>query len=198
MKKRELFLLITALIIWTNPLTAQEVTLDIQPDFELTIDGTSNIHDWSANATEMDGQLVLDGFDGSLSTLSPEQFISLSLTIPVEDLDSGSRGLNRNLHNNLNESDWPIISFELNRVTEITQTDSGTVISAVGVITAAGEPNEVTMTVTAMTNSDGSIQFTGTQPLTMTGFEIDPPTALLGTVRARDEFSVIFSVKFNN
>lgn len=193
-----LFFSLVVMLFATSSLMAQNSTFTIQPGYELTVDGSSNIHDWHADATSIEAELVLSGFNGSLESLTSNAFESLSMTIPVEDLDSGSRGLDRNLRNNLNADDFPNITFELSEVTSVEQSGDGLLITAEGSVTAAGSAHPVVMTVNATVDSEGGLQFSGTQPLKMTDFNIDPPTALLGTVRAADEFSVIYSVVFDN
>ncbi|PWN05074.1 YceI family protein [Rhodohalobacter mucosus] len=176
----------------------QERTLTVQGTPQMKIDGTSNIRDWDADITEMDATLVLqDGDELSLETLTPESFKSLEITIPVEHIESGSRGLTKNIHKYLKEDDYPNITFTLSRITDIVRENGTALITAEGVITAAGKENPATMTVTASMNPDGSINFSGEQQLLMTSFDIDPPTAILGTVRADDEFLVLYDVSFN-
>lgn len=43
--------------------------------------------------------------------------------------------------------------------------------------------------------NDDSWQFEGTQKLLMTDYGIDPPTALMGTMRTGNEITVAFTVK---
>lgn len=195
---------IIALFVLSGSLFAQEVqedqdrTLTIQGIPQMKIDGTSNIRDWDAEVTEMEATLVMQDEDEvSLETLTPESFKSLEITIPVESIESGSRGLTNNIHKYLKEKDYPNITFRLDSISDIVRENETALITAEGVITAAGKENPATMTVTASMNPDGSITFSGEQELLMTSFDIDPPTAIMGTVRARDEFVVIYNVTFN-
>jgi hypothetical protein len=189
---------ITAILFLSGSLIAQELTLTIQGVPQMKIDGDSNVRSWDADVKKADARLVFEGVENlSLETITPESFKSMSITIPVEEIDSGTRGLTRNIHKYLKEDDFPNITFNLNRVTNIEVTDDTALITAEGVINAAGKDQTVTMTVTASMNPDGSVNFSGEQELLMTSFDIDPPTAIMGTVRARDEFKVIYSVNFN-
>jgi len=175
----------------------QERTLTVQGTPQMKIDGTSNIRDWDADITEMNATLALqDGEELSLETLTPESFKSLEITVPVGSIESGSRGLTKNIHKYLKEDDYPTITFRLDRITDIVRENDTAIITAVGVINAAGKDNTTIMTVTASMNPDGSINFSGEQELLMTNFDIDPPTAIMGTVRARDEFVVLYDVAF--
>ncbi|MEX2601172.1 MAG: YceI family protein [Balneolaceae bacterium] len=187
---------ILLLFLSLGTLFAQEVTLDLVTGSELTIDGTSNIRDWDATTTTLDAELILAGAETTLQSLSPEQFISLTLSLPVESLDSGTRGLNNNMHKYLKSDVQPNIRFELGEISEITQTDNGITLTATGTVFVAGESIEVTMSVDAATNSEGEWVFSGSQPLKMTDFGISPPTAVFGTVRAVDDVTILYNIRF--
>jgi polyisoprenoid-binding protein YceI len=178
---------------------AQDVTLNVQDNYEMRLDGEANVRSWDAEITDLSGSLVLTELEERrIENLTAESFKEMSLTIPVESLDSGSGGLDKNMHKYLKEKDYPNITFSLTEVTSIEAQEDGTaLITANGVVNAAGKNHDITMNVTAKINDDGSINFTGEQELLMTSFDIDPPTAVFGTVRARDEMLISFNVNFN-
>gem|GEM_PF-413533 len=189
--------LVTILFL-TGSLFAQDVTLNIQGTPQITIDGDSNVRSWDADVKSVSADLVLTNIENiTLDNITAESFKSMTITMPVESIDSGSRSLTRNIKNYLKEDDHPNITFTLNRVTDIQIENDSAIITAEGVINAAGKDHTVTMNVNASMNPDGSINFNGEQELLMTSFDIDPPTAVMGTVRARDEFKVIYNVNFN-
>lgn len=188
---------ILTLFIVTGSLFAQDVTLTLAPDHEIVIDGTSNARDWDATVGSVDAEFRLSGYNGStLDDLEPEHFEILNLQIPVESIESDSRGLTRNIQKYLKGDDHPHISFELNSVNEIQRNGNTATLTAEGIVTAAGKNYPVEMTVNAEIGSNGSFIFSGQQDLKMTSFDIDPPTAMFGAIRARDEFSVIYKVTF--
>jgi polyisoprenoid-binding protein YceI len=163
----------------------------------MKIDGDSNVRSWDADVKRVEGTLVLqDAGNFSLGSLTAESFKEMRLRMPVESIDSGNRGLTRNIHSYLKEGEHPDITFTLNRITGIEKQNGSALITAEGVVNAAGKDHPVAMNVTARMNDDGSINFRGEQTLLMTSFDITPPTAVMGTVRARDEFKVIYSVNF--
>lgn len=189
---------LAAFLLISGSLFAQDRTLTVQGTPQMKIDGDSNVRSWDADITSMNATLVLQNVEElSLENLTPESFKNMEITIPVEGIDSGSRGLTNNIHKYLKGKDYPNITFKLDRITDIVRENGTALVTAEGVINAAGKDNMVTMTVTASMNDDGSINFSGEQDLLMTSFDIDPPTAVLGTVRARDEFQIIYNVNFN-
>lgn len=177
---------------------AQDMTLNLQGTPEMHINGDSNVKSWDAAVNEVSGTLTLQNIETiSAESLTAETFKNLTLTVPVESIESGSGGLTNNIHKYLKEDDHPNITFELSEITNISQQNGSLLITALGVVNAAGNDNTVEMVVTANIQN-GSIQFTGEKQMLMTDFDIDPPTAVFGTIRSKDEFVVSFDVTFSN
>ncbi len=177
---------------------AQDVTLNIQGQPQMHIDGEANVRSWDAAVEQVEGRLVMAQVEEmTLENMTPDLFKEMTLTIPVKSIESGSGGLTRNIHKYLNADDHPNITFTLNEVNEIEVQGESALITATGTINANGVDQEVTMQVTASLNADGSVNFQGEQDLLMTSFNIEPPTAVFGTVRARDEMVISYNVNFN-
>lgn len=176
---------------------AQDMTLKLQETPEMHINGDSNVKSWDAAVNEVNGTLTLQNIETiSAESLTAETFKNLTLTIPVKSIESGSGGLTSNIHKYLKQKNYPNITFELNDVTNIAQQNGSLLITAQGVVNAAGKDTPVEMIVTANVQN-GSIQFSGEKQLLMTSFDIDPPTAVFGTIRSKDEFAVSFDVTFS-
>lgn len=194
--------IIAALFIFSFlaiPGIAQQTSFQLQSDSSVRVDGDSNVRSWGADAETVSGSLTLNNVtDFSLENLTPESFGSLEMAILVESLDSGTRGLNRNMYGYLKSEDHPEITFTLNEVTEVSVTNGQASVVASGIVNAAGVNHPVTMTALAEISSDNSIRFTGEHEMLMTNFDIDPPTAVFGTVRSVDEIAITFDVKFSN
>lgn len=175
-----------------------DTQLTLEPGYEMKIDGSANVRDWDADITTINATFVLSGFDfSSVESLTPDHFKTMELSIPVEDIDSDSRRLTRNLQGYLKVDEHPTITFNMNEVDSVTVEGNEAKITARGIVNAAGVDHETTMNVTATLN-DGTITFSGAQDLLMTDFNIDPPTAVMGTIRARDEITIIYRLTFSN
>lgn len=193
---------LTALLVFTFislPAAAQQTSFQLQDSSTLRVDGDSNVRTWGADAETISGSLTLNSAgDLSLEALTPQNFESLELSVLVEDLDSGTRGLTRNMHDYLNSDDHPEITFILQEVTDITTEGSQASIVAKGVINAAGADHQVTLNTVAEITSNNTLRFTGEHEMLMSDFGIDPPTAVFGTVRSADEIVITFNVIFSN
>ena len=194
--------IITFLILFATVQLAEaqnsDIQLTLEPGYEMKIDGDANVRSWDADITTIDANFVLSEFDFSnLESLTPGHFKTMELSIPVEDIDSDSRRLTRNLQGYLKIDEHPTITFNMSEVESVTVEANEATIIAKGIVNAAGVDHETTMNVTATLN-DGTITFSGSQDLLMTDFNIDPPTAVMGTIRARDEISIIYTLTFSN
>lgn len=194
--KKWLPTLLTSLIL-SNLTIAQDVTFTLTEVTEFKIAGDSNLRTWDADITDIEAELVLTGTDElSLENLTAENIESINIAIAVAGIDTDTARLTTNLRNYLKGSDFPHITFSLNDVHSIDYQTDKAVITADGTITAAGVEKAVTLSVDSYVNANGSIRFKGVKDMLMTDFEIDPPTALLGTVRADNEIQILFDVTF--
>ena len=103
--------------------------------------------------------------------------------------------MDSNLYKALKADDTPEISYILGtfEVVPSAAKDSFTV-KAVGALTIAGTEKTVNMDVTAARQADGSILAEGALPLLMTDFGVNPPRALLGTLRTDNKITVKFTL----
>ena len=187
-----------ALLLVGSAAAAQAPSLKLAPEYQMRIEGTSNLRDWGADIKQMEVELVLrDSTAYAPADLRPEHFKKMTLRIPVEGISSGTRGLTGKIHKYLKKKKHPFITFTLDHVTSVEHQGDAALITAQGVINAAGKDQVVTLRVTAITDESGRLCIAGTQPLAMTGFDIKPPTAVFGTIKAKDEFAVRFNLSFN-
>lgn len=183
-----MYKLITTLILSLSftAVFAQNYTL-VQEESEVMVIGTSNVHDWEAPAEEFSGVAEIEVADDSLVSIS-----SLNFTVVAEEINSGKGGMDKRIDDALKVKKHPEVSFELSEIAEI----SNGVLNAKGTLTIAGVTKEVQMEVNYQLLPDGSILFEGTQNIDMTEYEVDPPTAMFGTIKAGEKVDVKFSTKF--
>ena len=198
MKKTIIYTFTLLLLFLFSSAVAQDITLNLTEIQEFKIDGDSNVKKWEADITEAEGTIIFTSIeDFSLGSFSSEVFKSMTISIPVSGIESDSGGLTKNMHKYLKDKDHPVITFNLTEITAVELNANKATITANGVVNAAGVEQCVTMSVDALVNENGSVTFSGTQDLLMTSFNIDPPTAVFGTIRARDEIVILYSVTFS-
>ena len=165
------------------------------------IDGTSNIHDWYGVTEQIEGWIKVPGQwlddDDDGWRLEPavewdDAHATISVRIPVESLEGNRRGLASNMHDALDASDHPYITFEFDGpATEAPTVSGSSATSAItGDLTVSGVTRPVDLELHVDQPSNDRLRIRVDEPLTMTMFDIDPPTALLGMARAADEIDV--------
>lgn len=173
---------------------AQAFDLESAKIEEFLLKEDSNVRKWDAFIQQAEGKLTFFGLEVmDLDLLSCENFYSLTLTIPVNQITSKNSLLIRNTHNKLKVNEFSSITFSLGEVISITK-EQNRYITALGTIVAAGYSHHVNLLGTAEITTDGNWRFSGTNDMLMTDFNITPPTAILGIFRLHDEILVRFNV----
>ena len=160
----------------------------------ITINGTSNIHAYTASTTTVRvtrAQLAsgLEGPDFWANALKPGGFEMFQVTIPAETLTSPREGLDANMHKALKVSDHPDIVFRLLRF-EPRNGPAGA-LRGIGVLKIAGVAREVALDITTE-RKESTLCVHGQVQLLMTDFGITPPVAMLGMLKTDPKVTVTF------
>lgn len=169
-------------------IVAQKYTLSAT-ESKLEVLGTSSLHDWEEVATEMTGSAIINLDNGQ------PDIESLKFNVPVKALKSDHGGMDKNTYEALKSNKHPNIYYELKEVKSIEKNGQDYSLKTSGNLTIAGETKNIEMTVTSKT-AGNTISFSGKVNIKMTDFKVDPPTALLGTVKTGDDITIQFNTKF--
>lgn len=180
-----------ALTTWSWAATVQYET--VRDETWVEVEGDSTLHAWSARSTEptAESKLAMDPAWWD-ATVAEGDTVDLKLTfhLPAASLTSGRRSLDRVMHDALLAGDYPEISYRLTAATvrEVRE-DESRVLLLEGEYTCAGVtlPAE---TEVVIRRSGEQLVIEASRDMLMTDFEIDPPRAMLGAVRAADEVTV--------
>lgn len=156
----------------------------------LRVDGTSNLHDWDLKAENQKGKITVEMADGKVTAIK-----DLQLSVVAESLKSGKSGMDKNTYKALKTNQHKEITFKLTKVNSINCTGSTCKVSLSGNLTIAGTSKPVDMTFN-MTSTSSNITLTGNKKMKMTTFNVEPPTAMFGTITTGDEIDVVFKSVF--
>jgi polyisoprenoid-binding protein YceI len=185
------FLLISTLaILFVAEVQAQEFYKLQTNNSKLVVTGTSTIHDWEMEATDFYAETLLKIEGNTVSEISQIEFNS-----PVEGLQSGKRVMDSKAHDALKEKKFPEVKFVLNKNGEVNF--SGNNGKVTGLLTIAGKTKEVQLNVDLDVLSAQQFKVSGQAPVKMSDFGIDPPTAVMGTIKTGDDVVVKFDFEFN-
>ena len=125
------------------------------------------------------------------------------LKIPVESFDCRHSRMNRDMYEALKSDTYDHITFEFEDAEALV--DDGSVPGSLfedgyqpfrirGVLNVAGVDRDVELIARGRTEDEGRYRIKGQKELSMKDYEIDPPTALRGLIRAHDDLTVFFDL----
>ena len=156
---------------------------------QLKVNGTSNIHDWTMNASSFtcEGNVVLKG--DQLQDIS-----ALSFTLPVANLKGKEDLLNTRAHKALKAEQFNKITFKLTNATVVPQQK---VIKAAGNLTIAGVTKPIVLQTNYAVNGN-EITFKGSEAIKMSDFNIKAPTFMMGALKVADAVTIDITLKLKN
>lgn len=152
------------------------------------VTGTSTIHDWECPVNDFTAEIRASDDGETLSAIG-----SITVTATVDAIECEKGKMNKKLQEALQSDDHPQVTFEAESAA-ITAGEEAPVAEAAGTLTMAGETRDLTVDATITRSDNGRILLTGRAPILLSNFGIDPPTALLGTLKTGDEVFVRFEI----
>jgi polyisoprenoid-binding protein YceI len=154
----------------------------------VSIDGTSNIHDFTASTKDVRLTKLAIAQGGSAASLvaNPASVEAFEIVIKAATLASSKDGLDKNMHKALRVTEFPEIVFRLNRLE-----GSGAVLKAFGVLKIAGVEKEIALDLKVVATAT-ALTVSGQVPLLMTDYGIVPPKAMMGVLKTSPKITVKF------
>lgn len=162
-------------------------------DSEITLSGTSTLHDWQMDSysTSGEAELILDGERGNDLT----SITSLTFSLPVKSLKSENQGLNNNAYDVLKADEHKNIVYTLTSSTLFAE-NGGYLVKSTGDLTVAGVTREITMDVHTLIKEDKMIACRGSYSLKMTDYKVTPPSFMWGAMKTGDAITLNFVVVY--
>lgn len=160
---------------------------------KVTINGTSNVHDWTAATSTVrvaQAQVAAEAKGASFwdAVVKPGGIQAFEVVVPVTTLTSPRSGLDKNMYKALKSDQHKDITF---RLKGLTAKATAGAFTAAGVLRVAGVDRDVTLNIT-LGRSGNNLVVRGSTEVLMPDFGIDPPRALLGTVRSSPNVTITF------
>lgn len=156
---------------------------------KITIEGTSNIHDWDMKSEKGFCSGIFDVSNtGALTGMS-----YLNFSVPAESLKSEHSAMDKNTYKALNTSKYAQINFTAVSAS-IKQNGNGYVLTAKGRLTISGVTKDVVLTANGVMNADKTIAYTGSYQLKMTDYNVQPPSIMFGAIKTGDAVTVKFNL----
>jgi len=182
--KTSIKIILIALMLVASNVNAQDTYVG-GSDVELTISGTSNVHDWDQTVNKMSGSgKIIPNTDGSFTIQS------LDVIIQVQSIKS-SKGsiMDSKTYDALKSEANPTITFKL--ASPINNIIIGSTIIAKGDLKIAGIPRPIELSVKVSGNSS-KLFFEGSKSINMKDFGVTPPTAFMGAMKVGETVVIKF------
>ena len=190
----KLFKIVLPFIIFliTAATPAQE-TYTLSRNYAVTINGTSNLHNWDEKVGTVTGTgTITPNRDGSYD------IEAINLKMLVHYIKSDMAAMNNNTYKALKADANPDItlalSIPLKGIKAISTVNS---VTAKCNLTIAGVTKPVEVHVKISTPQKGTLQFEGTQIIKMSDYGVTPPVALFGALKTGDEITITFKTNFS-
>jgi hypothetical protein len=177
------------------------ISLVVAPGASLELDGDSSLHRYSAKAHGIEAGVGLDttrvptAVEASdLEGLVRGHFIkTFHLSVPVDRLSSGEKGLDANMRKALKGDRYKQIRFQMDSYEVVGPPGKATLTVVLhGRLSLAGVERKIDVTAAGV-QVHGGLAISGSKDLLMTDYQIKPPTMMLGAIKTKD----LITVKFN-
>lgn len=148
----------------------------------MTIDGTSSLHDWTVIANTLEGTITENG----------ESVNAVDFSVAVADiLSDRAAAMDNKMHDALKKEEHPKVRFTVKDANAV----MGENQELKGSLSIAGVENEVSIPAT-ITQKDGTLHITGERKIALKDYNIEPPTAMFGSIVVGDDVTVKFDLVF--
>ena len=162
----------------------------------VTIDGTSNVHPYTASSKAVRlTRVQLAGVSGDLlqQALQPGALQAFDIAVAASSLASPKGDIDKNMHKALKAQEHADITFQLRTLETGTGEGVGFPLRAAGTLTIAGVKREVTLDLKAQ-STGATLTLTGGIDLLMTDYGVTPPKAMLGMLKTDPKVRVSFEL----
>ncbi|NNM10248.1 MAG: YceI family protein [Flavobacteriaceae bacterium] len=192
---------ILLILIQVNTLQAQSAA-EIEPEMALkslacdpltssfVIQGTSSLHDWEMISNACNGKLEYNDGDNSIN------LEHINIKVGVTTLKSGKRIMDKKCYNALKHENYPNIIYRFKKINSISKNGNSKFKASLnGSLDIAGVVKPVNIDVD-IELKDGILNIKGSKPMKMTDYDVEPPTALLGTLKTGNDITIVFNLNF--
>ena len=177
--------------------SASAIRLRLDPASELTIEGTSTLHDFHCKTNKINAYVDVDpGYTKDLTKVA-RPIAAVKVNIVVKTLTCGNGQMDRNMYGTLKADENQLIKYTLSGydVLDGSASPSSFVANTKGTLIVAGQERPIAMKINAERTADGKAIAEGEQTLRMSDFGIDPPSFMFGRLKVGDQIRVKFNIK---
>lgn len=161
---------------------------------QMTISGTSNIHDWSTNVESIKIQAEMELVNGFVSSVGT---VAMSARVSSIKSDKGTI-MDNKTKEALKGDKHPVIRYDLKQVDIQERKDKVSLLKTEGTLHIAGVTRPIKMDVFARQLPNNEVEVWGSHKINLNDYGMKAPTALMGSIKTGDEVTVAYSVILKN
>lgn len=181
-------------VMWLAAWRPMGERLSLAPASRLSFDGTSTVRNWSCTAGSIDAAIEAEG-DGPVGAVlqARKAVEEVVLTFPVDRLECGNGTMNGHMRKALNAETHRTITFRLTGY----ELAAGAPVAGTlrGTLTINGVTKPIVLRAQFSAAPGGALRVAGSYPLTMTDWQVTPPTLMLGTLKVGPVVTVQFDLQ---
>lgn len=156
---------------------------------KVTVSGTSTLHDWVSEVTKVEwsGNFTIE--DNRITGVA-----GVKVRMPVTSIKSEKgRIMDSKTYEAFDSDKNPYVTYTLNSA-KVAGTSTDYTINSTGTLSMAGSSRTIEMPVKAKLLSSGDIQLKGSYKMNMRDYKMEPPTAIMGTIKVGEELTIDFDL----
>ena len=174
--------------------SASAIRLRLEPGSELSIEGTSNVHDFHCKTNKINAYIDVNPDYTKDLTKVARPIVSVQVNIAVKSLSCGNRKMDENMYSTLKADENQLIKYRLSGYDILNGSATSFAAKTNGTLTILGKDKIVAMQVDATRLAEGKATAQGEETLLMTDFGIKPPSFMFGTMKVGNEIKVKFNL----
>jgi polyisoprenoid-binding protein YceI len=169
-------------------------SLDLQPDSQLWVEGTSTVRDFKCTAGTMDATIATTGDAAATALYAGQKAVTtVAFSVPAAALDCRNGQMNEHMRKAIKADKAPTITFELG---SYDLADKGGKMQAAltGTLSLGGVTKPITVTADLVKDTSGGVRVKGAYDLRMTEWGLKAPSLMMGAMKVNELVKVNFDL----
>ena len=171
------------------------IRLRLEPGSEITIQGTSTLHDWHCKTDKIVAYVDVDPSYTKDLTKVAKPLVSVKVNVVAKTLTCGNGTMDNNMYKTLKTDQFQVIKYTMSGYDLLDATQSSFSANTKGTLQIAGQDKGVDIKINAARLGEGKASAQGEETIKLTDFGIDPPSFMFGRLKVGNEVKVKFNLK---
>jgi polyisoprenoid-binding protein YceI len=171
------------------------IRLRLEPGSEITIQGTSTLHDFHCKTDKIIAYVDVDPSYTRDLTKVARPLVSVKVNIVARTLTCGGGTIDNNMYKTLKTDQFQMIKYTMSGYDLLDATSSSFSANTKGTLQIAGQDKAVDIKINAARLAEGKASAEGEETIKLTDFGIDPPSFMFGRLKVGNELKVKFNLK---